>query len=234
MDDDEGGGGTPPPRDINNDSHNGTGNIKDDKGMYGCLDNNAVDPSQLPADQHNTHNEMICDNINGMSSHISSDKLFPILHYDNCDDYTDFKVVVQVSENAVFISTLRIAKILKNLGYCNKITEIKRIGRASVLILCEDKHIANALVDDRRIREAGLKAYIPLYYLTRSAVIKGVDSDISNEELFEDIDSGFFHIKKNTSFESTHFRGRRSKVCTIENGTDFFHRSKHTKIHLYQ
>lgn len=66
-------------------------------------------------------NKTVNDNNNETS--------FPVLYYDNCDDYSNLKVLMQADDSNAPISTPRITKTLKRLDFSRKITEIKRTGR---------------------------------------------------------------------------------------------------------
>jgi len=54
---------------------------------------------------------------------------------------------------------------------------------------------ANKLLNDNDIKDNNLKAYIPGFRLSRRGIIKGIDEDISEEEILENIESRFKVLK---------------------------------------
>jgi|GEM_PF-5291018 len=54
---------------------------------------------------------------------------------------------------------------------------------------------ANKLLNDSDIKDNNLKAYIPGFRLSRREIVKGIDEDISEEEILETIESKFKVLK---------------------------------------
>ncbi|XP_029165179.1 uncharacterized protein LOC114936225 [Nylanderia fulva] len=76
--------------------------------------------------------------------------------------------------------------------FCKKFNSIDYVcnkTRSRVEINFKNIHEANQLLDDPLLEANKLKAFIPSFRLIRRGIIKGVDEDISEEEMLEEMES---------------------------------------------
>lgn len=101
--------------------------------------------------------------------------------------------VVYVEHNSLNIGNvhpMKIGGILKNLPEFNSnITEVARVGRNRIKIVLKTASAANLIVEKQIFEANELRAYIPQHLTEKKAIIRNVDTRISEEELIEIIES---------------------------------------------
>lgn len=120
-----------------------------------------------------------------------------------CDTY---KLIVQLKPNAApvvsengkrpyrYIRGLILSKLVAEIT--NKspdILEIRRLNRGKFLIVCATSKCANMIVENEKMKEQFM-AFIPVNYVSRAAIIRDVDLEITDDELRDNIETGDFKI----------------------------------------
>lgn len=73
------------------------------------------------------------------------------------------------------------------------IPEFNRISRTKIVVSCKSRANANALVADEQIK-MNYNIFIPAAYVYKFAILKGVDLDFSEDEIFQNIDARNFNV----------------------------------------
>ncbi|KAI5727692.1 hypothetical protein M8J77_005711 [Diaphorina citri] len=120
----------------------------------------------------------------------------PKILYEEDFDYEHYKVLVQpVSSNGSnYLSLHKLGQALVNVT--QKTTEIirkERLSRNKVLVVCTNAKCANALVNNEELRKE-YNFFIPMNYVTRSAIIRDIDVEFSEEEIFRSLDTRQFKL----------------------------------------
>ncbi|XP_029178519.1 uncharacterized protein LOC114946237 [Nylanderia fulva] len=107
------------------------------------------------------------------------------------EENMDWSTVVKIKGKVRIMKRLKtirnrerkLQKFIISIDYvCNK-------TRSRVEINFKNIHEANQLLDDPLLEANKLKAFIPSFRLIRRGIIKGVDEDISEEEMLEEMES---------------------------------------------
>lgn len=85
------------------------------------------------------------------------------------------------------INDIRMGKLMKAKKLMNDIIELRQTGRHRIKISFSNKHSANQLINDINLVTENLKAFIPSQFIQRIGIVKNIETDLSNEELIENI-----------------------------------------------
>lgn len=125
-------------------------------------------------------------------------RTYPKNYYSDNVSIKEYKVIIQkkyIPNTRLSISELQIGDILyRKMKIGEKIADIQKIGRNKVLIICKDRITANELVDSEMLAEKNLEAFISFTFVSRTAVIKNVDVEYTEQELKDNIDSRQYNI----------------------------------------
>lgn len=136
----------------------------------------------------------VSQNKNTPNTFQSNEKQLVLYKTDmKCDLY---KLIVQLKPNspARFIKGLLLSKLLSEItDKSSAIVECKRLSRNKYLVSCLSSKCANAIIQNETLQKE-YSAYIPLTYVSCTAIIRDVDLEISDEELSENIDCGDFKL----------------------------------------
>ncbi|KAI5694585.1 hypothetical protein M8J75_001643 [Diaphorina citri] len=93
-----------------------------------------------------------------------------------------------------YIRGLLLSKLIAEITNKSKeVVEIKRLNRSKFLISCTTSKCANLLVENEKMKEKFI-AYVPMNYVSRAAIVKDVDLEITDDEIMQNIDCGDFKI----------------------------------------
>lgn len=134
----------------------------------------------------------------------------PVL-YSSEHKFSWYKLIIQAkpydtstandSSRKPYVRALAVSKILGDVTNQSKdITEVRRLNRSKFLIICTTAGCANKIVQSDKVRNL-YSTFIPLNYLTRTAILRDVDVEvdgeaITNEEIFNNIDCGNYKLLK--------------------------------------
>lgn len=120
-----------------------------------------------------------------------------------CDTY---KLIVQLKPNSSptlndgnkrpyrYIRSLMLSKLIAEITNNSKdILEVRRLNRSKFLIVCATSKCANLLVESEKMKEQFM-AFIPANYVSRTAIVRDVDIEITEQEIRDNIDTGDFKI----------------------------------------
>lgn len=116
--------------------------------------------------------------------------------YDPDYQYQDFKVIVQLSRESSqkYLSLHKVGKLLAEASKNAKIILDKvRLSRNKALILCADAVTANELVTTDRFPK-DFNFYIPINYVSRVAIIREIDVEFTEEEIYEALETRQFKL----------------------------------------
>lgn len=96
---------------------------------------------------------------------------------------------IQVSPNdPVSLHPIALGKFLKHSAFQNVINgSVKRLGRNRVSIAFSRYLDANAFLSHSSLADNNLKAFIPSFSITRMGLVRGVPTDLSIEDILENI-----------------------------------------------
>ena len=82
------------------------------------------------------------------------------------------------------LDAIKIAKLLI-LKFPNKdsLTEIKQLSYNKICIIAKYRNIANAIINLSEWKDLQIRAFIPNHLLSKQGIIKGIPTDITEEEL---------------------------------------------------
>lgn len=124
-------------------------------------------------------------------------RVFEKFFYKQCDS-GPYKVVVQktIDENQVGnevrlngINKITVGILLKQNGFAKSVMDIKKIGRAKVLVFFSEWKEANRLVTCQNLSLKRFKAFIPKSFVTVKGVIAGIPEELEAEEILTDIET---------------------------------------------
>ncbi|XP_062565361.1 uncharacterized protein LOC134227723 [Armigeres subalbatus] len=105
-------------------------------------------------------------------------------------DHGPYRVYVELTDKTNKINKFTMGAWLRKLGkYRRSVTEMKYLGRNEMIVFMSFMTAANAMVDDENLLEAGYKAYIPRHLVCISGVLAGIPTDITEDEILNDIES---------------------------------------------
>lgn len=99
----------------------------------------------------------------------------------------------------------------------NKIKQIESIGKNRIRIIFKDFRGANVLIKSEILKQHSLTAYIPKFILYRTAVIKKIDTEFSDEYLKNKITLYDFHSK----FEVENVKRMTRKIVDDNNSVQY-------------
>lgn len=70
----------------------------------------------------------------------------------------------------------------------NKMSNIYKNGKNRLKLVMKDIQSANILATSEKMKEKGFLVYIPKFYVTKQGIIKGVFTELSEEEIMKDIE----------------------------------------------
>lgn len=107
-----------------------------------------------------------------------------------CDSY---KILVQAKRNST-IGYHKLGQELANItSNSNEILYKEKLSKDKVLIACGNAKRANTLVNDETLSQK-YNVFIPQNYVSRSAIIRDIDTDVSKEDVFEALDTRQFKL----------------------------------------
>nr|XP_029734340.1 uncharacterized protein LOC109399375 [Aedes albopictus] len=124
-------------------------------------------------------------------------RVFEKFFYKQCDS-GPYKVVVQktIDENQLGnevrlngINKITVGILLKQNGFAKSVMDIKKIGRAKVLVFFSEWKEANRLVTCQNLSLKRFKAFIPKSFVTVKGVIAGIPEELEAEEILTDIET---------------------------------------------
>ncbi|XP_062556358.1 uncharacterized protein LOC134221180 [Armigeres subalbatus] len=105
-------------------------------------------------------------------------------------DHGPYRVYVELTDKTNKINKFTLGAWLRKLDkYRRSVTEMKYLGRNKIIVFMSFMTAANAMVDDENLLEAGYKAYIPRHLVCISGVLAGIPTDITEDEILNDIES---------------------------------------------
>lgn len=116
--------------------------------------------------------------------------------YDEKGTYKTFKVIAQSLKNskARFLSLHLLGKKLKEVtNEAIQVVNKERLSRDKVLIICANAQSANALVLSE-VLTLEYDVFIPMNFISRSAIIRDIDLELTEEELFQNIETRQFKL----------------------------------------
>lgn len=122
----------------------------------------------------------------------NTNKVYQTYEY-NQNDASPFRVIVQLlddDEGRLRINKLSLGKVLSKIDeYKQNITNMRALGRNKVLVFLRSCLTANKMQADKMLRNNNYKAYIPRSFVSVSGVVAGVPTDMTIEEIQENISS---------------------------------------------
>lgn len=118
--------------------------------------------------------------------------------YDTDLSYEAYKVVVQLNRSSAlkFLSKYKVGKTLAQFAsYPNLIVELVRLCRTKILIHCADAATANSLILSDKF-PSDYNFFIPVNYVSRVAIIRDIDVEFTEDELFHALDTRQFKLLK--------------------------------------
>lgn len=168
-----------------------TGNLglNEESQNVSTVSNNSNGSSSIRSENENSLNSVIGSNKNVNDKTIESKnnprKMKEITRYGP-DSKGPYVVYIESKDSAVGrlhkIATSRLIRNIEPEAHM-RIDSIASVGRDRIRIQFVSPASANILIESKRLAEHNFKAYIPQYLTRRLGVIRGVDSDISEEEL---------------------------------------------------
>lgn len=120
----------------------------------------------------------------------------PISYKDHVN-YEQYKVIIESKkkDNTKFpyLCKFKVGQAVSSILPQHDIPDYNRISRTKIVITCKSCANANALIADEQIKK-NYNVYIPAAYVYKFAILKGVDLDFSEDEIFENIDARNFQV----------------------------------------
>ncbi|KAI5692352.1 hypothetical protein M8J76_007811 [Diaphorina citri] len=121
-----------------------------------------------------------------------------ILLYQEHLEYDTYRVIVQAkrtNENKPnFVSNQKAGQLIgEKVTERANVTEIRRLHRGKLLVVCSSAKTANEIVSDPEIRSL-YNPFIPFAYVRRTAVLRDIDDDFDDATLLENIDARQYRI----------------------------------------
>ncbi|KAI5736593.1 hypothetical protein M8J76_005095 [Diaphorina citri] len=121
-----------------------------------------------------------------------------ILLYQEHLEYDTYRVIVQAkrtNENKPnFVSNQKAGQLIgEKVTERANVTEIRRLHRGKLLVVCSSAKTANEIVSDPEIRSL-YNPFIPFTYVRRTAVLRDIDDDFDDATLLENIDARQYRI----------------------------------------
>lgn len=91
-------------------------------------------------------------------------------------------------KNTTRLEPIDVARTIIPLLPNKSIDEIKKSGRNRVTITTHNRIVANKIMTMDKIHEKGLTTYIPTSFIYKKCIIKGIPTDMSEEEIKENIE----------------------------------------------
>jgi hypothetical protein len=104
-------------------------------------------------------------------------------------DVGPFRVIVERTTEPMILNKLRLGMELKNVGFQHTVVEIKKIGKNKAIVYFSSGEQANKLTKCDTMVSKGYKAYVPRYFVSTKGVLMYVDTDITEEEIYENIET---------------------------------------------
>lgn len=133
----------------------------------------------------------------GGSNNQNGAKVFEKYYYKQCDS-GPYKVVVEKmqeekpagnDERNSGINKVTVGLLLKQNGLSKSVIDIKKIGRAKVMVLFSEWKEANRLTTCQNLILKRFRAFIPKSFVTVKGVIAGIPEELQPEELIPDIET---------------------------------------------
>ncbi|KAI5693320.1 hypothetical protein M8J76_015774 [Diaphorina citri] len=121
-----------------------------------------------------------------------------ILLYQEHLEYDTYRVIVQAkrtNENKPnFVSNQKAGQLIgEKVTERANVTEIRRLHRGKLLVVCSSAKTANEIVSNPEIRSL-YNPFIPFAYVRRTAVLRDIDDDFDDATLLENIDARQYRI----------------------------------------
>lgn len=139
----------------------------------------AGDPPPKPPDPPDT---------NKSSSDQSTEKVSH--EYQPGVTYNGYKVIIFKKA----ISPTLPGEILMDEYGKKDITHITKNGANTAIVHCSTASIANSIVKNQKLSEAGYKAYIPIYYVTSCAIVFDIDVKYSISDIISRTETAQFEL----------------------------------------
>ncbi|XP_058821795.1 uncharacterized protein LOC131683653 [Topomyia yanbarensis] len=102
-----------------------------------------------------------------------------------------YRIYVE-SANAEKINKFSLGSVIRKMDkYRHHVIELKYLGRNKIIVFMNSYKKANLFVGDERVKECGYKAYIPRHLLCVTGVLAGIPTDISVEEIKQEIECDY-------------------------------------------
>lgn len=117
-------------------------------------------------------------------------KTYKLYEYDKTDP-APYRVIVQLIDDksgSVQLNKLTFGKLMtKTEEYKKNISNIRALGKFKAMVFMESHQAANQLQKDPQLKANNYKAYIPRSFVSVSGVVAGVPTDMTIEEIQENI-----------------------------------------------
>lgn len=154
--------------------------------------NNSVTNKSFPTEK--TSSDMT-ENLNNNSDNVN--KIYNNL-YNTETKYDSYKVMIVKNNSGgnTFFSSLKLAEIICKISNKSNIIEIKKVGKNRAIVQCANAILANEISKSTLLKNNGYEAFIPFYWCTKVAIIKGVDVEYTEETILNNIECPPFKITR--------------------------------------